>query len=461
VAKDGMTEIQNTLTRQRQFFNSGRTKDLNFRLEKLNLLKKALIQNEASIFEALKNDLSKSAYEGYLTEIGLALNEIRFASRNLKSWAKPKKVKTPVILWFASSTIYPQPYGVSLIISPWNYPFSLALRPLIGSIAAGNCSIVKPSEYAPHTSGMIAEIINAVFEKNYIAVVEGDAQIGIELLKERFDYIFFTGSVTVGKLVMAAAVEHLTPVTLELGGKSPCVVDKDANIDRAAKRIVSGKFLNAGQTCIAPDYLMVHKSNKKKLLDQIEVYLRKFYGEDPRQSPDYVRIINKHHFDRLVTLLNKGDIVAGGQSDPKDLFIAPTLIDNVSWDDPIMQDEIFGPILPVLEFDDLTEVVATINSHPKPLALYIFSNRRENYQRIITEAAFGAGCINDTVLHFANPYLPFGGIGNSGMGSYHGKASFDTFSHQKSILKKSFIFDAPLRYPPYKNKLSMLKKMLK
>jgi aldehyde dehydrogenase (NAD+) len=308
---------------------------------------------------------------------------------------------------------------------------------------------------------MIAEIINAVFEKNYIAVVEGDAQIGIELLKERFDYIFFTGSVTVGKLVMAAAVEHLTPVTLELGGKSPCVVDKDANIDRAAKRIVSGKFLNAGQTCIAPDYLMVHKSNKKKLLDQIEVYLRKFYGEDPRQSPDYVRIINKHHFDRLVTLLNKGDIVAGGQSDPKDLFIAPTLIDNVSWDDPIMQDEIFGPILPVLEFDDLTEVVATINSHPKPLALYIFSNRRENYQRIITEAAFGAGCINDTVLHFANPYLPFGGIGNSGMGSYHGKASFDTFSHQKSILKKSFIFDAPLRYPPYKNKLSMLKKMLK
>lgn len=456
-----MTEIQNTLTRQRQFFNSGRTQDLDFRLEKLNLLKKALIQNEAGIFAALKNDLSKSAYEGYLTEIGLVLNEIRFASRNLKSWAKPKKVKTPVILCFASSTIYPQPYGVSLIISPWNYPFSLALRPLIGSIAAGNCSIVKPSEYAPHTSGMIAEIIHGIFEKKYIAVVEGDAKIGIELLKERFDYIFFTGSVTVGKLVMAAAAEHLTPVTLELGGKSPCVVDKDANIDLAAKRIVSGKFLNAGQTCIAPDYLMVHKSNKNKLLDQIEAYLRKFYGEDPRQSPDYVRIINKHHFDRLVALLDKGDIIAGGQSHPKDLYIAPTLIENVSWDDPIMQDEIFGPILPVLEFDDLAGVVSTINSHPKPLALYIFSNRRENYQRIITEAAFGAGCINDTVIHFINPYLPFGGIGNSGMGSYHGKASFDTFSHQKSILKKSFVFDAPLRYPPYKNKLSILKKILR
>jgi aldehyde dehydrogenase (NAD+) len=458
---DGMTAIQNILASQRQFFNSGRTKDLDYRLENLSRLKKAIIQNEAAIFEALKNDLYKSAYEGYLTEIGLALQEIRFVSRRLRSWAKPGKVRTPYVLWFGSSAIHPEPYGISLIISPWNYPFQLTILPLIGSMAAGNCTIVKPSEYAPHTSAIISEIIEGFFDNHYIAVIEGDAQTSKDLLDERFDYIFFTGSETVGKIVMSAAAKNLTPVSLELGGKSPCIVDQDVNIDLAARRIASGKFINAGQSCIAPDYLLVHHSNKQKLLDQIKVYLRKFFGEDPRTSPDYVRIINKLQFDRLTALLDKGDIVIGGQTNPGGLYIAPTLLEHVSWNDPVMQDEIFGPIFPVLVFEDLSEVVSAINSRPRPLALYFFSNQPDHYQRIIKEVSFGGGCINDTLAHYINPHLPFGGIGNSGMGNYHGKAGFDTFSHQKSILKKWFNFDMPLRFPPYKNKLSILKKILR
>jgi len=458
---DSVTAIQNILADQRQFFNSGRTKDLDFRLENLSRLKKAIIQNEAGILEALKNDLHKSAYEGYLTEIGLALEEIRFVSRHLRSWVKPRKVRTPFILWFGSSAIHSEPYGISLIFSPWNYPVQLTILPLIGSMAAGNCTIIKPSEYAPHTSAMISEIIERHFDRHYVAVIEGDVQVSKDLLNERFDYIFFTGGEKVGKIVMSAAAKNLTPVTLELGGKSPCIVDQDANIDLAARRIASGKFINAGQTCTAPDYLLVHQSNKPQLLDQIKGYLRKFYGENPRKSPDYGRIINKLQFDRLAALLDKGDIVVGGQSDRDDLYIAPTLLGHVSWNDPVMQDEIFGPILPVLEFKDLSEVVSTINSRPKPLALYFFSNQHNNCQRIIKEVSFGGGCINDTLAHFINPNLPFGGTGNSGMGCYHGKAGFDNFSHQKSIFKKWFNFDTPLRFPPYKKKLSFLKKIMR
>jgi aldehyde dehydrogenase (NAD+) len=299
------------------------------------------------------------------------------------------------------------------------------------------------------------------FDSRYLAVIEGDGHTGEALLKERFDYIFFTGSVTIGKIVMSAAAKYLTPVTLELGGKNPCIVDQDVNLDPTARRIVFGKFINAGQTCIAPDYLLVHRSNKLKLLQLIRKYLDRFYGEDPRKSPDFARIINQRHFDRLRALLEKGDVIIGGQSDPQDLYIAPTVISNLSWDDPVMQDEIFGPILPVLEFEDLSEVISSLNSRPKPLALYVFSKRPENYQKVIDEVSFGSGCINDTVVQFANPHLPFGGVGSSGMGGYHGKASFDNFSHQKSILKKSFTFDPPLRYPPYKNKLSILKKILR
>jgi aldehyde dehydrogenase (NAD+) len=456
-----MNPFQNILAGQRQFFNSARTKDIDFRLENIRRLKKAIIQNEAAILAALRNDLYKPAYEGYLTEIGLVLTEIRFVSRRLRSWVKPRKVRTPYFLWFGSSAIHTEPYGISLIISPWNYPLHLTMLPLIGSIAAGNCTIIKPSEYAPHTAAIISEIIERHFDSHYVAVIEGDAQTSKDLLKNRFDYIFFTGSQTVGKIVMSAAAKNLTPVTLELGGKNPCIVDQDVNIDLAARRIASGKFINGGQTCTAPDYLLVHQSNKQKLLDKIKVYLRKFYGEDPQKSPDYVRIINKLQFDRLAALLDKGDKVVGGQTDPDDLYIAPTLLQNVSWNDPVMQDEIFGPILPVMVFEDLAEVVSTINSRQRPLALYFFSNQRNNYQRIIEEVSFGGGCINDTLAHLINPHLPFGGTGSSGMGGYHGKASFDTFSHQKSIFKKWFNLDLPLRFPPYKNKLPILKNILR
>jgi len=461
VKRDSMTEIRNILTAQEQFFKSGRTKDLDFRLENLNRLKKGIIQNETAILEALKKDFSKSPYESYLTEVGVALDEIRLAARRLKSWAHPRRVKTPFYLWFASSRIYSEPYGRALIIAPWNYPFLLSISPLIGSIAAGNCNVLKPSEYAPHTAAILSEIMASHFDNRYIAVIEGAAHIGEALLKERFDYILFTGSVTVGKIVMSAAAKYLTPVTLELGGKSPCIVDQDVNINPAARRIVFGKFINAGQTCVAPDYLLVHQSNKPKLLELIRKYLSRFYGADPRKSPDYARIINMRHFNRLRALLEKGDVIVGGQSDPQDLYIAPTVITDLSWDDPVMQDEIFGPILPVLEFEDLSEVISILNDRPKPLALYVFSNQRENYQQVIDEVSFGTGCINDTVIQFANPHLPFGGVGSSGMGCYHGKASFDIFSHKKSVLKKSFTFDAPLRYPPYKNKLSILKKILR
>ncbi len=456
-----MIDIPKVLAAQKQFFQSGRPKDLQFRLKSLERLKDAIIQNEAAILEALNKDLSKSIYEGYLTEVGVVLDEIRFVSRKLKSWGQPKRAKTPFILWVASSRIYSEPYGIALIVAPWNYPFQLSMMPLIGSMAAGNCSVLKPSEYAPHTAAIISEIIATQFDSSYIAVIEGDAQTGKALLEQRFDYIFYTGGKTVGKFVMTAAAKHLTPVTLELGGKSPCIVDQDANIDQAAKRIVFGKFINAGQTCIAPDFLLVHKANKEQLREKIEKYVHQFYGKNPQDSPDYARIINERHFNRLVALLKDSRIVFGGQSDPEDLYMAPTLVDNPALEDPIMQEEIFGPILPMLVYDDLAEVISLLNSRPKPLALYVFSNQSQICQKVIKEVSFGAGCINDTVIQFSNAHLPFGGVGCSGMGQYHGKASFETFSHQKSILKKSFTYEPPLRYPPYKNKLTFLKKILR
>jgi aldehyde dehydrogenase (NAD+) len=457
----GMTDIRHILAEQKKFFLAGQTKNLEFRLQNLARLRDVIVQNEAVIFKALNDDLSKSTYEGYLSEVGVVLNEIRLTSRKLKSWARPRRVRTPFTLWVGSSRIYYEPYGITLIIAPWNYPFQLSIAPLIGSIAAGNCSVIKPSEYAPHTAAVLSQIIGSRFDSSYLAVIEGDAQAGKALLREQFDYIFFTGSVAVGKMVMAAAARHLTPVTLELGGKSPCVVDQDANIEQAARRIVFGKFLNAGQTCIAPDYLLVHASNIQRLRESIETYVKRFYGNNPRKSPDYARIINRHHFNRLVALLEGNRILFGGQNDPEDLYIAPTLIEDPGWEHPIMQEEIFGPILPLLTFDDLADVISLLNSRPKPLALYVFSNQPQNYQKVIQNVSFGAGCINDTVVHFANTHLPFGGVGNSGMGNYHGKASFEAFSHQKGIFKKSFTYEPPLRYPPYKNKLAILRKFLR
>ena len=454
------TDIKGLLAKQRDFFDSGQTKDIAFRKEALEALYDILRESEGKVLDALGRDLSKSDYEGYMTEFGIILEEIRFVKKQLSKWARPRRVRTHLFQFPASSYIYPEPYGISLIISPWNYPFQLVMGPLIGSITAGNCSVVKPSEYTPHTAGAIGEIIGKHFDPEYIAVVEGDARVSSALLDEPFDYIFFTGSQAIGKAVMAAAARHLTPVTLELGGKSPCIVDRGVDLDRTARRIVSGKFINAGQTCIAPDYLLVHRSVKTGLTNRIQSHIRQFYGEDPQRSPDYPRIINDKHFKRLAEFLTTGNIISGGQTDRQELYIAPTLLDDIGWDDPIMQDEIFGPLLPVIGYDDLSEAISQVRTLPRPLALYFFSNNRQRKERILKEISFGGGCINDTLLHFASPYLPFGGVGSSGIGSYHGKASFDTFSHLKSILKKPLGFDIPLRYPPFKNKLKLLKKLM-
>ena len=454
------TDIRNLLKAQRNYFDSGQTKDIAFRKKMLQTLYTILHDNEKKILEALKQDLSKSVYEGYMTEFGLTLHEIRFVLKKLTRWARPRRVRTHYLQFPASSTIYPEPYGISLIISPWNYPCLLTMAPLIGSMAAGNCSVIKPSEYTPHTSAVIAETIGSRFDPDYVAVIEGDAQTSSALLAEPFDYIFFTGSPGVGKIVMAAAARNLTPVTLELGGKSPCIIERGIDLDRTARRIVSGKFINAGQTCIAPDYLLVHQSVKPKLVERLQYHIRNFYGDNPRQSPDYPRIVNEKHFDRLNLFLANGSIICGGQTDRSDLYIAPTLLDGISWSDPIMQEEIFGPILPVMTYDDLSGAISKVRKLPRPLALYFFSNSREDTQRVLSEISFGGGCINDTLLHVASPHLPFGGVGSSGIGSYHGKASFETFSHQKSILKKPLKIDTPLRYPPFKNKLKYLKKLV-
>ena len=450
------SDIKKLLDNQKKYFDDGQTKDIAFRKDRLQDLYTILHDNEKKILGALKQDLSKSAYEGYMTEFGLTLHEIRLVLKKLPRWAKPRRVRTHWLQLPASSAIYPEPYGISLIISPWNYPCLLTMAPLIGSMAAGNCSVIKPSEYTPYTSAVIAEIISSRFDSAYIAVVEGDAQTSRELLAEPFDYIFFTGSPGVGKIVMAAAARHLTPVTLELGGKSPCIIDHGVDLDRTARRIVSGKFINAGQTCIAPDYLLVHQALKAGLIKRLQHYIRHFYGDDPGHSPDYPRIVNEKHFDRLEQFLSSGNIICGGQTDRRDLYIAPTLLDGISWEDPVMQEEIFGPLLPVMTYDDLSEAVLKIKKLPRPLALYLFSNNRQNTQRVLGEISFGGGCINDTLLHFANPHLPFGGVGSSGIGSYHGKASFETFSHKKSVLKKPLRIDTPLRYPPFKDRIHSL-----
>ena len=455
-----MDDIKTILAGQKNFYDTGQTREVGFRAAQLDTLYNVIRDNQKDILNALHQDLSKSAYEGYLTEVGNVLDEIRFVRKHLAKWVKPQRVRTHLFQLPGASFVYPEPYGVALIISPWNYPFLLVIGPLIGSAAAGNCSVLKPSEFAPATARMVGEIIGLNFDRNFIAVVEGDAHASRALLDENFDYIFFTGSVGIGKIVMQAAARNLTPVTLELGGKSPCIVDRDVNLSLTARRIASGKFINAGQTCIAPDYLVVHRSLKAELIDRMKTCISGFYGRDPQQSPDYPRIINEKHFLRLEKLLQHGNIVAGGQADRQNLYISPTILDEVAWDAPIMQEEIFGPILPVIAFDDLAEVIPRIRSLPAPLALYLFSNNKQHREKIIKDIPFGGGCINDTLLHFTNPHLPFGGMGSSGMGSYHGKRSFDTFSHQKSILKRYFRLEAPLRYPPYGKKLGILKKIM-
>lgn len=458
-----MDNLQSILEEQRNYFNTGATRSLGFRIEKLKILKKIIKENEKEILEALWLDLHKSEFEAYATEIGIILDEINFVTKHLKSWSKTKRVRTPLTNFLSSSYIYSEPYGVSLIISPWNYPFQLLMAPLIGAIAAGNCAMLKPSEYSTNTTKVIMKIIEASFSQEFVCVVEpyGGKESAQALLKEEFDYIFFTGSVPVGKIVMEAASKHLTPVTLELGGKSPCIVDKEADVKLAARRITWGKFVNAGQTCVAPDYILVHKDVKAGLLTEITKCIKEFFGENPVHSKDFPRIINERQLHRLIGLLNKGDIVTGGEYIEMERYIAPTIIENITWNDPIMLEEIFGPILPVIEFSDLEEVIKIVNSKPKPLALYFFSNNKKWQERIIEMISYGGGCINDTIMHVASPYLPFGGVGASGMSAYHGKGSYDTFSHKKSVTKKSNLIDIKIRYAPYNDKIKLLKKLMK
>lgn len=459
-----LTQSQDTIAKiineQRSFFNTNQTKNLSFRLEQLNILKKAILDNESALQQALKADLNKPELEAYASEISYCLAEIKYALNHLKNWTKPQKVTTPLPYLPASSKIYSQPLGVVLIIGAWNYPLQLVISPLVGAIAAGNCAVLKPSEIAVNTSNLLAEIIPKYFDLSFISVVEGGKETTQQLLAEKFDYIFFTGSTQVGKSIMSAAAKQLTPVTLELGGKSPCIVDADTHLEYTANRIVWGKFLNAGQTCVAPDYLLVDKTIKQELLEKIKQTIQEFYGITPETSPDYARIINQHHFTRLAELLKTGKIIVGGETNSTERYIAPTVIDAVTPEDLVMQEEIFGPILPVLEYTNLDEAIAFVNTKPKPLALYFFSNNKQHQQQVLQSTSSGGVCLNDTIVHIAFPGLPFGGVGASGMGKYHGKASFETFSHQKSVLNKSFWFDIKLRYAPYQGKLKLLKRLI-
>ena len=458
-AEIAVSPIQDLIQQQRAFFQTGQTKSVDFRLAQLQCLKQAIIDHQNAILEAAKADLGRPPFEAYF-EIA-TLGEINLAIKKLKTWVKPRRVKTSIDQFPSSAWIQPEPLGVVLIIGPWNYPFQLMVSPLVGAIAAGNCAILKPSEHAPHTSNVVAKIIKSAFDPKYIAVVEGDVDTSKQLLAEKFDHIFFTGGTAIGKIIMQAAAQHLTPVTLELGGKNPCIVDADVDLETAAKRIIWGKFINTGQTCIAPDYLLVEQKIKQPLLDLLKQKIQTFYGDNPAKSPDYGRIINQRHFSRLASFLDNGTVVTGGQTDPDSRYIAPTLLDDISWDQPVMQEEIFGPILPILTYDNLDSAIAQINARPKPLALYIFSKDTVKQQKVLSETSSGGVCINDTVMHYVISDLPFGGVGKSGIGSYHGKASFDTFSHQKSVLKKGLWLDLGWRYAPYTLKqLKQIKQMV-
>ncbi|MEL6603646.1 MAG: aldehyde dehydrogenase [Cyanobacteria bacterium J06614_10] len=452
------SSVQTLVQTQRTFFATGKTKSIDYRLYQLKQLKSAILERQDAIVQAAKADLGRPEFEGYF-EIGV-LAELSYVIKYLKSWAKPQKVGLPIAQLPGSAWVQSEPLGCVLIIGPWNYPFQLVISPLIGAIAAGNCAIIKPSEIAPATSAVVAELIAATFPPEYVAVQEGGVETSQALLAEKFDHIFFTGGTRVGKIVMEAAAKQLTPVTLELGGKSPCIVDANVDVKVAAKRIVWGKYLNAGQTCVAPDYLLVHEKVKPALLSALQVVIREAFGDDPAQSPDLSRLVSDRQFDRVASLLEGEDILIGGQTDRAERFIAPTVLNNVSWDAPVMQEEIFGPVLPVLSYQDIDSAIAQINARPKPLALYIFSRDEALQNHILSATSSGGACINDVFLHVAIWGMPFGGVGDSGIGAYHGKTSFDTFSHQKSVLKKPFWPDIDWRYPPYKDKVEFFKKII-
>lgn len=451
-------DFASTVRRQRAFFHSGATRPLEYRRAQLRKLEEALEARESALFPALHADLRKSPHEAYATEIGLVLSEIHHALRHLPAWMKPRRRSTPLLAWPSSGFIRPEPYGVTLIIGPWNYPLQLLLVPLVGAIAAGNCAVVKPSELAPHTASVVGDLIRDTFKEDHITVVEGERDVAEALLREKFDMIFFTGSTAVGRAVMTAAARHLTQVTLELGGKCPCLVCADAPIETTARRIVWGKFLNAGQTCVAPDFVLADRRIHGALLAAMKKSLLEFYGADPQKSADYSRIVNRRHFDRLTGYFGSGTIAHGGRSEASDLYIEPTFLTGVNWDAPAMREEIFGPVLPMLEFDRMEEALARLQERPVPLALYLFTRDRSTQEAVLAGTRSGGVCLNDTMTHMVGKSLPFGGLGESGLGAYHGQASFDCFSHSRSVLRRSFSFDSKLRYPPARIALSSLKR---
>ena len=458
-----MSDVKSVFNKQKEFFYLGKTNDINFRIDALKKLKQVIKENEDKILDALKKDLGKSNFESYATEVGLVYEEINTHIKNIKRWSKIEKIKSPIVHYPAKSYIYKEPYGATLIIGPFNYPFQLVIAPLVGAISAGNTAIIKPSENTKNTSILLEEMINENFQEEYLKVVnplEGKEAVSA-LLDLPFDYIFFTGSIRVGKIVMEKAAKNLVPVTLELGGKSPCIVDKDAKLELAAKRIVWGKFLNVGQTCVAPDYLCIHSSVKDKLLKLIVEEIHKQFGKDVKNSPDYPRVVNTASLNRLKEYINDGEIYYGGNVDSTELYMEPTILTNVDVNSNVMTEEIFGPILPVIEFDNIQDIISFINKREKPLALYYFSENKKSINNILRCTTSGGVTINDTVIHVANGNLPFGGVGNSGMGSYHGKASFDAFTHKRSVMERGTFVEFNIRFAPYKEKINILKKIMK
>ena len=442
-------EIESLLARQREWFAEGKTRDITDRLNALAHLQSTLLAKEKAIAEALQADLGKSETESYICETGLVLSEIRWMRKHIRALCREKRVHTPLAQFASRSFVSPAPYGTVLIMSPWNYPILLTLEPLVDALSAGNTAVLKPSAYAPHTSALLEEIIRETFPPDYVTVIPGGREENQALLEMPFDKIFFTGSVSVGRLVMQSAARYLTPVTLELGGKSPCIVDASANIALAARRIVFGKFMNCGQTCVAPDYILCDRRILPALCDALQHEIIRQYGADPLSNPAYGKIINEKHFRRLTGLLAPDKTLLGGQTSPEACRIAPTVLTDVSWEDPVMQQEIFGPILPILSYDSLEDAIRQIEDHPHPLALYLFSEDRHVQKQVLRSCRFGGGCINDTLIHLATSEMGFGGVGESGMGAYHGKAGFEAFSHHRSIVDKKTFLDLPMRYQPY------------
>ena len=451
--------IQEIIRKQRNYFYTGATLNIDFRITALKKLQTSIQSHQEQINAALKSDLGKSSFESYMCESGLVLSEITYILKHIHSFSKEKTVHTPLAQFHSRSYRKPSPYGVTLIMSPWNYPFLLSVEPLMGAIAAGNCAVLKPSAYAPATSRLLREMAGELFDPEYVAVVEGGREENQVLLEQQFDNIFFTGSVAVGKVVMAAAARHLTPVTLELGGKSPCIVDETADIPLAARRIAWGKFLNAGQTCVAPDYVLCHESIRDRLVKELTRQIRLMWGKEPLRNPDLPRIVNRRHFERLCGYLTQGTVETGGDTNPETLQISPTVLSPRSWDDPVMQEEIFGPILPVMTYSDFEAMLAQLRRRPKPLAGYLFTRSQAHEDAFLRRLSFGGGCINDVISHLVTTCLPFGGVGESGMGSYHGKKSFETFSHYRSIVDKATWLDLPMRYQPYTKLNNLLVRM--